>query len=126
MSTPNSAASALVLSPAFIRSTAARQNSRPFFLTPFTFATRSSFPAKCAFFHCPIFGVQDTTPAFRSVISVLISGKTCISDHGDDRGPRKARSLAFWGGMTRDVVDSGDLPPPGSSQIGVGYRGSES
>src|SRR6185437_15705375 len=51
-------ASARAFSPAFTRATAASQNSRLFFLAPFRFATRSSFPAKCASSHCLTFGVQ--------------------------------------------------------------------
>jgi hypothetical protein len=53
--------------------------------------------------------------------------RVCLSDLGDDGVPRKARFLAFWGGMTRDVGDPGDRrasrahPSPGVIQIGVGF-----
>ena len=41
------------------------------------------------------------------------------------RGPPESPVLAFWGGMTRDYGDVGDLlpsPSPAASQIGVGFR----
>src|SRR5712664_678533 len=54
-STPSSLANVPVFSPCFIRSTATRQNSSPRYFAPLTFATRRSFPAKCAFSHCLTF-----------------------------------------------------------------------
>ena len=85
--------------------------TRALFLAPFTFATRSSFPAKCAFFHCLIFGVQDIG----------------FSDSGDHARCRRSRRL----GALR-------APPPplylipdwrrlarGSSQVIPDWRGLE-
>src|SRR6266705_2151172 len=116
-STPSSLANVPVFSPCFIRSTATRQNSSPRYFAPLTFATRSSFPAKCAFSHCltfrghSTFSVRsikicvDALSLFHALLAgssqtlppLCPIGKCSTSSRQRDCGTRSSRSFLLGG-----------------------------